>query len=156
MISSTSNSVNKSRNAKPKNCKENAKRNPPYSHNLKIIQKNIQHIRKKTVQIAIFLQETAPHILAISENELNENEILSLIIEGYFVVSYYSRKNYKGGGIALYVSNKVTQVRALDWIATNSIGKTVEVIGIDLVDMNCMVIVISRSPKRLLDDFSIA
>jgi hypothetical protein len=49
----------------------------------------------------------------------------------------------------------MAQVRALDRITVNSIEKTVEVIGIDIVDMNCIIIVIYRSPKGLLDDFSI-
>jgi hypothetical protein len=101
----------------------------------------------------VFLQETAPHILSISERGLNENEFLPLRIEGYFVVSYYCRKKYKGGGTALYVSNNMTQVRAVDWITANNIEKTVKVIGIDIVDMNCIIIVIYRSPKGLLDDF---
>jgi hypothetical protein len=47
----------------------------------------------------------------------------------------------------------VTQVRALDQITANSIEKTVELIGIDIVDMNCIIIVIYSSPKGLLEDF---
>jgi hypothetical protein len=83
---------------------------------------------------------------------MDENGIISLRIEGYRVVSYYCRKKYKGGGTALYVSNNMAQVRTLDWITANSIEKTVEVIGVDIVDMNCIIIMIYRSSNGLLDD----
>jgi hypothetical protein len=46
----------------------------------------------------------------------------------------------------------MAQVRALDWITQTALKKVVEVIGIDIVDMNCIIIVIYRSPKGLLDD----
>jgi hypothetical protein len=89
----------------------------------------------------VFLQETAPHILTISEHGLKDNEILALTIEGYLVGSYYCRKKYKGGGTALCVSNNMSQVRAPDWISKNSIEETVEVSGIELGDMNYIIIV---------------
>jgi hypothetical protein len=153
ICNSISDSVNNTQNVKPKKCKEKVKRNYTYPHNLKIIYQNIQYISNKIDQIAVFLQETAPHILAISEHGLKENEILALTIEGYLVGSYNCRKKYKGGGPALYVFNNMSQVRALDWISKNSIEKTAEVNGIVLGDMNCIIIVFYRSPKGLLDDF---
>jgi hypothetical protein len=53
------------------------------------------------MKLQFFLQETAPR--AISEHVLSENEIISLRIEGYFVITYYCRKKYKGGATAVCV-----------------------------------------------------
>jgi hypothetical protein len=73
ICSSISDSVNNTQNVKPKKCNEKVKRNYTYPHNLKIIHQNIQYISNKIDQIAMFLQETAPHILDISEHGLKEN-----------------------------------------------------------------------------------
>jgi hypothetical protein len=73
IYSSISDNVHNTQNVKPKKCKEKAVRNYTYPHNLKIIHQNIQYISNKIDQIAVFLQETAPHILAFSEHGLKEN-----------------------------------------------------------------------------------
>jgi hypothetical protein len=44
------------------------------------------------------------------------------------------RNEYKGGGTALYISNKIVQVRALDWIAAKSIERFIDIVGIELLN----------------------
>jgi exonuclease III len=115
---------------------------------------NIQYIRSKTDQLEVFLQDTTPHILAISEHGLKDNEINFIKIEGYYIIGHYYRNKYKGGGIALYISNKIVQVRALDWITTKSIERSIEIVGIELMEeKNIIIIATYRPPCGLLDEF---
>jgi hypothetical protein len=152
--SSTSDSVNKPQNAKPKNCKENAKRNSPYSHNLKIIHEDIQYAYKKENRSNCSVSPRnsstySGHLGAWIKRKLNSftwNRRVSCCV----ILLQKEVQRWRNCTVCI---QHMAQVRALDWITANSIEKTVEVIGIDIVDMNCIIIVIYRSPKGLLEDF---
>jgi hypothetical protein len=68
----------------------------------KIIHQNAQYLRNKTEIFTVFLQNTSPHILAISEHGFKEDEITQCVLELYILTSYFCRKQHKGGGIAIY------------------------------------------------------
>jgi exonuclease III len=74
---------------------------------LKIIHQNAQYLSNKTELFTAFLQSTTPDILAISEHGLKDDEIIQCILEGYTVASHFSRKDQKGGGIAIYSSRNI-------------------------------------------------
>jgi hypothetical protein len=54
--------------------------------------------------------------LAISEHGLKEEEITQCALKGYTVAWHFCRKEYKGGGIAIYSSCNITQHKPLKWV----------------------------------------
>jgi hypothetical protein len=84
--------------------------------NLRTIHQNIQYSRNKIDQISVFLQETTPDVLALSEHGLSETEITQCKIAGYTILFYFCRSKHEAGGNALYISHKIMHVKALKWI----------------------------------------
>ena len=94
-------------------------------------------------------------VIAVSESWLNKDDDLSkIIIEGY-TLENVNRKNRKGGGVLLYISD------ALSFIRTEKLCYVIddmfECIGVELKMSNCKnisVICIYRTPNTNLHEFN--
>jgi hypothetical protein len=69
--------------------------------------------------------------LEISEHGLKEEEITQCALEGYTVASHFCRREYKGGGIAIYSSWNVTQHKPLKWVTKKSIEKPLRLLALN-------------------------
>ena len=73
------------------------------ANNLKICHQNIRGLSNKTDEFLITLSSRSPHVICLTEHHLRIDEIHSTYLDQYTVGTYFCRKTYKQGGVAIYV-----------------------------------------------------
>lgn len=113
---------------------------------------NIQSIKNKVNEIDCLLQSCNIDVLCVNEHWLSDLECKNLIINNLQPVSYYARTNFKHGG-TLILSKTIFKIKLLDDINVLSVDKHCELSAIYLIDYDCAIIVIYRSPSGNLNLF---
>ncbi|KAG5873942.1 hypothetical protein JTB14_032170 [Gonioctena quinquepunctata] len=75
---------------------------------LDILHLNVQCLNNKIDDLSVFLAENPFHVLCLSEIWLTSEQIQSTGIGNYTLASFFCRKKFKHGGVAIYVTNNVT------------------------------------------------
>lgn len=119
-----------------------------------IFHQNIQSIKSKKDEVELFLIEKKLKIdvLCFSETFMKESESNLLFINGYKLVSFFSRKYYKAGGVCIYIKNSLN-CNKLDWLTEISLEKHFECCGIHIPDLNYTIVCIYRPPKSEISVF---
>lgn len=110
---------------------------------------NIQCIRSKTPELEVLLKTMKLQIVCLNEHWLTTEEITTLKIEGYQVVSYFCRNDKIHGGVCILLKESLNCLPLLH-IKDCSIEVHCEISGI--LYQNTQLITLYRSP---LGDFSI-
>lgn len=80
-----------------------------------ILHQNIRGLSNKIDRLNHLLNETSPNIVILTEHGLQHNEITNTKIQGYNLISEYSRTEHKLGGTAIYCMEKLTNnIEAID------------------------------------------
>ena len=76
-------------------------------HELKILHHNVQSLNNKLLELSISLSsdDTNADVLCFTEQWLRENEISSVYIDQFKLVSSFSRPTRTGGGSSIFVRN---------------------------------------------------
>lgn len=73
---------------------------------IKILNLNIQSIRKKVNELNVILEEVKPSFICINEHWLKENEVDYYKLDNFSLVSTYCRATHDCGGTAIFTSNQ--------------------------------------------------
>nr|CAI5831881.1 unnamed protein product [Callosobruchus analis] len=116
------------------------------SSSFSVFYQNVQCLsHKKLPLFDAFLNGKSYHVLCFNEHWLTKDQLQSVNIQGYSLVSDFCRSCYKHGGTAILVSNKIsTHCKSLN-LKHMSLEKHFEVSGI--IVNNIQVIVVYRSPN---------
>lgn len=152
-------------NLDPATCPSNAAKT---SDSFSIFHINIQSIRNKIDKIESFLTDIAKFnninfdVLCFSETWLTEMESQFLKIQGYKLVSNYSRPphthigtsepHHLGGGISIHVKN-VKQIKVREDICKLSTKSTCEISAVEFTCNKLILITIYRTPDSNFQDF---
>lgn len=117
--------------------------------NLSILHINICSLRNKVGEVEVFLRNKVGveyDIICFSEHHMHENELNSLVINDYRIVSNYCRKhNKKGGTIILSKPNIISKDR--QDIVKDTIEMHCEISAIEITQLNCIIITVYRPPS---------
>lgn len=112
----------------------------------------MRSIRNKVHQLEAALVENDIDVLCLSEHWLLEEEATSLSVDGYNIVSYTCRTNYKGGGTVILVKKSINSVNVLN-LNNFIVEGCIEVCAVFLKDFNMYVVCLYRSPSGRLATF---
>lgn len=74
---------------------------------LTICHQNIQSLRNKIDEVEVECELNKIDILCLSEHWMTCDQIISIKIEGYTLVNYFCRSNFKNGGVAIFCRNEL-------------------------------------------------
>lgn len=116
---------------------------------LKILFQNIQYLSNKKEQVEILLEECGPDILILAEHGLNQSCLELSVPKNYFLKDMYCRQSCKGGGVSIYVINKLLNLsQKVPWIADYNVEKVVEYVGLEIEEpKKTLIIGVYRIPK---------
>lgn len=140
---------------------------------INILHQNIQSLRKKIPDIEVFLENRNKHkistdsasskehhfkesevnsidLLCFSEHWLTEDNLNAINLTNYKKISSFSRTTYTHGGVSIFASDKITNIKCREDINKVSIEKHIELAGIEInlsknKRENAIVIVLYRS-----------
>lgn len=112
----------------------------------------MRSIRNKVHQLEAALVENDIDVLCLSEHWLLEEEATSLSVDGYNIVSYTCRTNYKGGGTVILVKKSINSENVLN-LNNFIVEGCIEVCAVFLKDFNMYVVCLYRSPSGRLATF---
>lgn len=72
-----------------------------------ILHHNVQHLPSRLDLLEIFLNESKPDIIALSEHKMTVQELELLKISNYVTASYFSRKSGRGGGVIILTQKNI-------------------------------------------------
>ena len=116
---------------------------------LNLLHLNIQCIRNKILELEVLLKTSNYQIICLNEHWLSSDEITSLRIDGYQVVSFFCRSVRKHGGVSVLASEKLKCSPILNLVEC-SVEVHCEILGIKV--QNVQIITVYRSA---LGDFNI-
>lgn len=109
-----------------------------------IYHQNIRGIINKADELLLSFTSELPHIICLSEHHLKEYEISSILLEQYVLANKYCRKNFKQGGVCIYVRENI-QFKKINNIV-NCKEKDLEMCGINVDSINMCIVCIYRAP----------
>lgn len=112
----------------------------------------MQSIRNKINEFEAFFSDKPFNVCCVSEHFLKDNEINSLHLNNYIVVSSFCRLRNKGGG-TIILADPIFETNPLNYINNSSIEKHVELCGIYIKHYNIYVLSVYRSPTGDFDTF---
>lgn len=101
-----------------------------------------------------WLNEIQPDIIIITEHGMSDKDIRYIKLSNYSLKVSYCRKDFKGGGVAIFVSFKLKDNQTSE-ICVKSIDKIFEVVGFKIITVNKVfkIFGIYRSPSAPITDF---
>lgn len=96
---------------------------------INIMHQNIQCLRNKISEIELLLETTKelPDVMCITEHWMNESEMKILNIQGFNVISNFSREKFIHGGTCILVKDIIKDFEEVQHINEMSIEKEIEV-----------------------------
>ena len=125
-------------NFKSNNC------NVMNQNNFIIYHQNIRGINNKTDELILAFTSELPHGICLSEHHLKEFEINSITLNQYVLASIYCRKNFKQGGVCIFVRMNI-QFTHINNIVTCK-EKDLEMCGVQVNSPSMYIICIYRAP----------
>lgn len=122
------------------------------NHNLSIVHLNVQGIKSKIDQLELLTNESPIDICCFSETFLKSHEVDVLQFEGYQKAAHFCRQNTSRGGVCIYVKHSLTY-RKLQWISDMAIERHFECCGIEITDLNYVVVCMYRTPDSSINLF---
>ena len=124
------------------------------SHELKILHHNVQSLNNKLLELSISLSidDINADILCFAEHWLGENQLNSVYIDQFKLVSSFSRSIRTGGGSSIFVKNFL-RTKDVDYLTGFGRENTFELSAIELIDFNFILICIYRSLDGNFDEF---
>lgn len=122
--------------------------------NIRIAHQNFQSVKNKIEELEILLRTNDIDIMCISESWCNNSEIKLIQINGYQLITHFSRTSSKHGGVAIIVKSHL-HATVIPQLASASIDRVWECVGVKLKTENetICVICIYRAPDTNLNDF---
>lgn len=78
------------------------------SLDLSILHHNVQHLPSRLDLLEIFLDDSKPDILALTEHKMTREELDILNITNYKLACYYARRLGRGGGVVILVRKGIS------------------------------------------------
>lgn len=127
-------------------CTENKNSKTVFTETLTLLHLNVQCITNKIGLLDLLNADKKPTLLALTEHWLNNSQLDIINLEGYTLLSHYSRSTYLHGGSAIFIRNDhLTKGKALKCLCKMSIEATVECAAVSL--NNTCVVSIYRPPN---------
>ncbi|KAK9501785.1 hypothetical protein O3M35_012456 [Rhynocoris fuscipes] len=130
-------------------------RNIDNNNLIKIMHHNVCSVRNKLSTLEVFVCERNIDVICLTEHWLTELEMPYYVLDGYYICSSFSRKQYKGGGVMLMVRNNLT-LFDISNIKALSTDKHFECAAAKLVlnnVVNLLILVVYRSPDGDIEIF---
>lgn len=83
------------------------------------------------------------HVLCLTETWANDSQVNSMVIEDYLLASYYNRKIFKHGGVAIYVKENLRFKERKD-IVRLAFEMNCEVAAVELKSPNMVIVCLYR------------
>ena len=114
----------------------------------------MQSLNNKLIEISITLslEETSVNVLCFTEHWLGENQLSSVYIDQFKLVSSFSRSSRTGGGSSILVRN-ILQTNNVNYITELGSEDNFELSAVELIDFNFTIVCIYRSPNWNVDEF---
>ena len=112
-------------------------------------------MRYKIGQLEAFLADKKVDVLCVTEHWLNEEEIKRIRIGDFKCIGFYARKEYIGGGTAIFTKSEV-EATPIESIKTYNIEKCIETCAIFIKQFNLYVFSTYRPPNGNFDAFHVA
>ena len=110
---------------------------------------NVQSLKSKICEIESVLKDNPAHCLCINEHWLGGDELDSLVIGGFRLVSAFCRSESRHGGVAVYLRNEIISD---DLKFSNlSVELHCEAAGIFLNQQATQIVTVYRSPSGDMD-----
>lgn len=118
-------------------------------NNLIVVLINIRSLRKKLIDLEIYLESFGfkPHIIIITETWLYEDELKFFNLIGYQSVAN-CRQNQRGGGILMFIKDDIK----FNILKNEQFAKS-HLIMINLNEINTKIAGFYRSPSTRLNNF---
>lgn len=117
---------------------------------MRIFHQNIQCLRNKIEEIELLLDAQGIDIACFSEHWLKEDEYSTIQIRNYHLCSIFCRKNFKNGGVAIFIRNKLNaKIDNILFLESKSREKDFEICGTQLSYKNgakLKIVTLYRSP----------
>jgi len=123
-------------------------------HKLKILYHNVQSLNNKLLEISISLSfdDINADVLCFTEHWLKENQLSSVHIDQFKLVSSFNRPTRTGRGSSIFVKNFIC-TKDVDYLKGSGSENTFELSAIELIDFNFILVCIYRSPDGNFDEF---
>lgn len=126
-------------------------------NHLRVMHQNIRCLNNKTLELEVIISENNVDVLFLSEHWQSSEELQSINLSNYKLVSFSCREAYRHGGVALF-SKRSLHVEPRSDITRYSVLNSIEVCGGELYipGKNCrniVFIVLYRPPLSDLDIF---
>lgn len=112
---------------------------------------NIQSLVNKTNHLTYLMRYRSIDVACITEHWLSNANITKVHMEGYKIDSYFCRSNYLHGGV-LILSRSDVATKKID-MKRFSTDKDFEVCGVELVELNTVLLCVYRSPVGSIEVF---
>jgi len=107
---------------------------------------NIRSMRNKFPEVEDFLQRHTPKVLAVTEHWLTRDELQLYLPEAFVIGGSYCREKMIHGGSLIYVQKGV-DYKQLEFISQMSEEGLLELAGVHLSKLDCIVISVYRTDK---------
>lgn len=121
---------------------------------LKIVQQNIQGVNNKLERLEILLHIENIDIMCLTEHWLKDIAIEPMHVMDYVLVGSYNRENLVRGGVAIYVKKSIAHlVENLPIVNNMSMEKKFEAVGIEMREIDLIIVCLYRSPNADFEAF---
>jgi hypothetical protein len=119
----------------------------PKSYEIWLLHHNVQSLSNKLLDIAILLatDHSNLNILCFTEHWLLEGQLKVLNIDGFRLVSSFSRSHSASGGSCIFVRNSI-DTKDVNYLWVLGKEKAIEMSAIELPDNNTIIACIYRAP----------
>ena len=118
-----------------------------------VIHQNVCSLRNKLEEVEVFLQEHKNYdLVCFSEHFMTQDEVASLVINGFTPASWYARHEHIRGGVVILAKNGIDCFERHDLVA-KSVEMSCEVAAAEIKDINLIVLAIYRPPGGNFDVF---
>ena len=117
------------------------------TYEIRLLHHNVQSLSNKLLDIAIMLatEYSNINILCFTEHWLAEPQLEVVSIDGFKLVSSFSRSHSASGGSCIFIRNTI-ETKDVNYLRDLGKEKVFEISAIELPDINTIIACIYRSP----------